>query len=174
MKTNNSPSKPWPPWAIQKPFRCLPLFLYQVISGLLIYRQSVHSGDFLHLPQLPRHHNLLLQSETKKIQINLCASWSDKNVGWWLYSILLAQHNNLKSVIMINLPGINAGSLIGTWRALLKKLYMPRSTRPKIDLWAPIKLSPSLAGSCREVVWSAIKIVMFFFYFTSFFCGFFL
>lgn len=57
-----------------------------------------------------------------------------------------------------NSPGIDAGSLIGTWRALSKKLYTPHSIQPKNDLWAPIKWSPSLVGSCHLVVWSVIKI----------------
>lgn len=73
--------------------------------------------------------------------------------------VLERQERRFMTLHRINLPEINAGSLTGTWRVLLKKLYMPRSTRPKNDLWAPIKLSLFLAGNCREVVWSAIKIV---------------
>lgn len=67
------------------------------------------------------------------------------------------------------LPGINVGSLIGTWLALLKKLYMPHNIQPRNDLWAPIKLSPFLVGSCHGVVWSAIKIFMLLVYIIFFF-----
>lgn len=66
--------------------------------------------------------------------------------------VLERQERRFMNLLRINLPEINAGSPTGTWRVLLKKLYMPRSTRPKNDLWAPIKLSLFLAGNCREVV----------------------